>query len=58
MDRFFSVQAGGRKRQSAGLLQTKKQKRIAGMVRKARKHKYSWLDGVAEDLFGGVKKKK
>jgi hypothetical protein len=49
-DRYFSIQAiaAGIKRQTAGLLQTKKQKRIAGMVRKARKkakkHKYDWLE--------------
>jgi hypothetical protein len=47
MDRFFSINAiaAGIKRQTAGLLQTKKQKRIAKMVRKARKHKYDWMEG-------------
>lgn len=50
VDRYFSIQAiaAGIKRQTAGLLQTKKQKRIAGMIRKSRKkaakHKYDWMD--------------
>lgn len=49
-DRWFSINAiaAGLKRQTAGLLQTKKQKRIAGIARKARKkaakHRYDWID--------------
>jgi hypothetical protein len=41
--------AKGLKKQAPGLIQTKRQKRVAGMVRIARRHKYEWIpsEGIA-----------
>jgi hypothetical protein len=53
-DRFTSAHAiaKGITRQAPGLIQTKRQKRVAGMVRSARKHKYEWIpsEGVAPGM--------
>jgi hypothetical protein len=50
-DRFTSLHALARgiQKQAPGLIQTKKQKRVAGMVRGARRHKYDWIpsEGIA-----------
>lgn len=50
-DRYTSAHAiaSGITRQAPGLIQTKRQRKVAGMVRKARKHKYDWIpyEGIA-----------
>jgi hypothetical protein len=52
-DRYTSAQAlaTGARYHAPALIQTKRQKRVAGMVRKARKHKYDWIP--AEGLAPG-----
>ncbi len=50
-DRFTSAHAiaKGIQKRAPGLIQTKRQKRVAGMVRGARRHKYDWIpsEGIA-----------
>jgi hypothetical protein len=51
-DRFTSAMARARglTRQAPGLIQTKRQRKVAKMVRGARKHRYAWMD----ELEGGI----
>lgn len=53
-DRYSSAHAiaKGITRHAPGLIQTKKQRRVAGMVRGARKHKYEWIppEGLAPGM--------
>jgi hypothetical protein len=56
-DRFSSQHAiaKGISRQAPGLIQTKKQRRVAKMVRGARRHKYDWIppEGIAPGMNPG-----
>jgi hypothetical protein len=56
-DRYSSAQAiaKGISRQAPGLIQTKKQRRVAKMVRGARRHKYDWIppEGIAPGFNPG-----
>ena len=51
-DRYSSLQAraAGASYQAPGLIRTKRQRRVAGMVRQARKHKYDWMESFGEDI--------
>lgn len=46
-DRYTAAHAiaKGLKKQAPGLIQTSRQRRVAGMVRIARQHKYEWIPG-------------
>jgi hypothetical protein len=57
-DRYTSAHAIARgiQKQAPGLIQTKKQKRVAGMVRGARRHRYEWIppEGIAPGMNPGL----
>jgi hypothetical protein len=53
-DRYTTAQAIARgiSRRAPGLIQTKRQKRVAGIARRARQHKYDWIppEGLAPGM--------